>query len=50
MVDLLQGLEQAPLQRQEQVLLRVLAQGPARWLLRDEGRVLLQALGQGLER
>ena len=42
LVDLLQGLEHALLQRQEQVLLRVLGQGLERWLLRDEDRVLRQ--------
>jgi hypothetical protein len=42
LVVLQQGLEQAPLQRQDWVLFRGLGQGLARWLLRDEDRVLRQ--------
>jgi hypothetical protein len=42
LVVLLQGLEQAPLQRQDQALFRALAQGLERWLLRDEDRALRQ--------
>jgi len=48
-VGLLQGLKQAPLQRREQVLLRVLAQDLERWLLRGEGRVRLRVQEQHRE-
>jgi hypothetical protein len=37
------------LQRQEQALLRALGQGLARWLLRDEDRVLFKVQEQHVE-
>jgi hypothetical protein len=57
LVDLLQGLEQAPLQPQERVLLQGLVQAQVRGLLRQqerqplrcEGRVLLRAQMQHRE-
>jgi len=50
LVGLLQGLERAPLRRQEQVLLQGLAQAQVQGLSRQQERRLLRLLERGPER